>query len=1389
MVQPGLGGALDTPRTNIGDATFLNHQPDFADISQEASFQSPSKDGNLLQQLRNGRSNGVNLRTPRQRGPLADRRNLPQSVGGAEFTPLLKSVTRNSVRRGGKENKTAVPNTPALNKIDEADMTPLPRMDASIYTGSRNQSYLDNTLPQVDGSSVTSTPLAAPTRRGAADKGPLQDGNGLSLREQENVIDRIEKENFGLKLKIHFLEEALRKAGPGFSEAALKENAELKVDKVTMGNEIKKYKKHITTAERDLESYRRQLLELEENAKRQFADESQQAEMDQLRQTLDEREADIAELRRQLSEEQKDSEQVEKLQDDIGDLEADLREKDRQISEKDDELEDLRDKLDDAEDKVKDAQRRMVEMEQEEQQSEELEEAKETIQSLEHDIRRLEEQVDEMKEKMDDAITQKERAEGDLEELQAEMADKSVVTKGLSRQVEEKVVRLQEELDKAGQEYAALEKDYAATAQENDDLKATIRELEEQAGPRDEDLDRIGELEDDLQARTDERDHLQSRYESLSLRSEELEGQVAKLEQETADLEASLSEERQHALHIEKDLRAQYREEIERLNDEISDLQAEVRERDNLYDNDSEKWEMEKQTLESQLERAEEKAAGLQKTIDALREAEGSLSNKETKLKDAIASELERHKSEEGVLNRQVTDLQDALETRQGMLTYLRNELSTVRDELRQAQIDYQTQADKMAALEDEVDVLQSQVADRTSNGRSDLESSRKECRELREQVNTLRRAADQRAMASPRVSPRKSAEQHSEDTTRLKRRLEDSTSQLEKATREKQGLQDQVAAINIQVHTLKSSLAEAEAGRDELNAQLQRTKSHDNDTLNLDQERLDLRTAKMKLDNEVRRLKDENRALVEQRSTVEKTLEQEIQKAAEEEERLNQDILQLQIKLRQNSSAETGDLAASRRTIRDLERRIDDYQAQLSAAQPDEAGLDGNSELSMIRKDLSAARQKELDFLQRESAHRDMVKGLKRQITDLERKVHDEELSRLIESPRSASSGGRKDEVSELRRELTTAHQSIHDLKSRSRDAERKAAEATQDLQKQLDDLEDQKIVLEEVLEEARQQAEETATQHERAVRQMKRKLEKFELERKGGIGGGNSGGSQKAEKHLKKSQAEIENLEYDVRQQQETIDALVASESSLRRKLERARSERAAYRMSAEKLQRDVQRARRSGAVAVPEKQHHHHDHRLSSKADQMANNEALSTVVRAAESAEERHKKELRGVVMQMEWMQARWEREASLRSDAAYAKRFLQLQLNVANAWYVAFPSSVYFHFSPYASVLTLFSLLATRRSCVSSSISGPTSSATASPSSPCRRQASSISISTSRERQRRRDLLSRRSSPWLALSRGCASRRGSGPSRKRYARGSWRPRRSRRRSRLGGSSRW
>lgn len=1482
MVQPGIG--LDTPRTNLGDATYLDRQPDL-DITQEPSFQSPSKEPNVFQSLRNGLGR-PSLRTPRgskNRAPFGDRINIPNGIGGGEFTPLLKSATRNSARRrGGKENGLV---TPALGKIDE-DMTPIPVGESSIYRSSRDASYVDRTpLPDVDSDSTASTPMIM--RRGkAGNGGPLQDGQQLSLREQENVIDKIEKENFGLKLKIHFLEEALRKAGPGFSEAALKENTELKVDKVTMQRELQRYKKHLTSAEKDLENYRLQLTEMQELARKKQGSHENSAELDRLRRDLEDKEADIEDLQQHLHSDRHNIERVEKLQDEIGDLEADLRDKERAISERDDELDKLkaqvrrtdershdevdklRDEVDDlqadirekdrligehednledlqsrvqqAEDKAKNAQIRMIELEEKAQASGKLKEAREAIQDLEANARDLERQVDDMKDKLDEALAEKERAEADLQELHEDMANKSVVTKGLPRQMEEKVMRLQDEVETARQDYDSLEEQFNDKQREIDDLRIKLKESRQERDSSDNQrrslATRLEQLQVDLNSRSDEKNLLQSRQDALTAESASLQRDITRLQKTASDLQGELERERQHALDIERDIRIQHKVEIDRLNNEISDLQAEVREKENLYDNDSEKWETERHNLESERNRADERVLGLQKTIEKLRQAEGSLNNKESKLQEALQCETDRHHNEEAVLSRQIDDLQEDLSSRQQMLEDLRNELSAVRDELRQAQLDKQTETEKIESLEDEVEVLQATLDEESEKSAQEIERLTKECDDLRRELRELRRASDsargtnnasrqttefnaqtiQRlekqvdeyrlslskitvekragdrdcddlrqqlnelrrltdsAKASTDVS-RQAAELNAKSVERLESQIAEYKSNLTRTQKEKRDFQDQLSKVRLELHSISTRLAETQAERDEIDAELQRSKQQDNDTFQIDQERINLRGTKARLENEIRRLKEENRNLTEQRDSLEKTLEDELDKAEAEEERLNQEIISLQSKTRQVHDNQ--DVSKARRTIRDLERKIEDYQHQLAQATLPIDTLDGNSELSLIRRDLSAARKKELDFMQKESDHKSTVRGLRRQIGDLERRVHEADISRLAQSPISENASARKAEISELRHQLSLAHQSIHELKRDLRESERKAASMEHEVRQRLDEVEDEKMALEQALEDAQQVADEANADLAEAIEKYKLKADKYKKERDSmavkladtrrnhvddtiSTMASTVGSSEmtREERHdlyeiLRKTQIDADALEREVRDHKEALIELAEVEKSLRIKLDRARSERAQYRADVEKLQRDMRslhleksdvdklqrnikslKKAKKDAEAIAKAAMAQasvararftvstfpsitaKDSKGKQKEVQQANAQPSSskyqpprvveveddadeedddviiagatstidddnmarvihfkgdndtqvhtdTIVRAAEAAEHRHIKQMRTMCSQMEWMQARWEREMRMRDDAAFAKQFLISEMNI------------------------------------------------------------------------------------------------------------------------------
>lgn len=1459
-------------------------------MTDEPSFQSPSKEPNVFQALRNGNEK-PSLRTPRgtkNRPPFGDRINLPKGISGGEFTPLLKSATRNSARRrSGKENGLVTP--AALGKIDE-DSTPIALGETSVYRNSGDPSFVERTpLPDVDSDSTASTPMIM--RRGKTGNGnPLQDGQQLSLREQESVIDKIEKENFGLKLKIHFLEEALRKAGPGFSEAALKENTELKVDKVTMQRELQRYKKHLTSAEKDLETYRQQLAGMQELARKKQGSHESSDELDRLRQDLEDKDADIEDLQHQLRSDRQALDRVERLQDEIGDLEADLREKERAISERDDELgnlkakvrradeqthdevDKLRDEIDDlqadirekdrligerednledlqsrvqqAEDKAKNAQIRMIELEEKAQASGKLREARETMQDLEANVRDLERQVDDMKDKLEEALAEKERAEADLEELHEDMANKSVVTKGLPRQMEEKVLRLQDEIDTARHDYDSLEQQFNGKQKEIDDLRFKLKESRQERDSSENQrrslATRLEEMQADFNSRSDEKNLLQSRQDALTAESASLQRDITRLQKTVSDLQGDLERERQHAVDVERELRIQHKAEINKLNDEISDLQAEVRERENLYDNDSEKWETERHNLESERDRAEERVLGLQKTIEKLREAEGSLNNKESKLQEALQSETDRHHNEEAVLSRQIDDLQEDLSSRQQMLEGLRNELSAVRDELRQSQLDKQAEFAKVESLEDEVEVLQATLDEESEKSAQEIETltkesedlrrelrelrlasesarsttdasrqnadsnaraierlekqvdeyrsnlskvtqekraSDRECGDLRQQLNELRRLTDS-AKASTDAS-RETAEFNAKKIERLETQISEYKSKLTISQTERREFQEQLSKVKIEIHSVSSRLAETEAERDEVKAELQRSKQQDNDTFQIDQERINLRGHKARLENEIRRLKEENQSLTEQRNTLEQTLEDELDKAEAEEDRLNQEIISLQSKTRQLHDNQ--DVSKSRRTIRDLERKIEDYQLQLAQSTMPIHNMDGNSELSLIRRDLSAARTKELDFMQKESDQKAVVRGLKRQIGDLERRVHEADITRLAQSPISENASARKAEVSELRHQLSVAHQSIYELKKSLRESERRAASMEHEVHERLDEVEDEKVALEQALEDAQHAADEANADLTEAVDKYKLKADRYKRERDSmaskladarhkhvndtisSIASTADSEMTREERHdlyeiLRKTQIDADALEREVREHKEALTELAELEKSLRIKLERARSERAQYRSDVETLQRDmkalkmakpdvdklqrnikslkkakkdaqaiakaamaqasVARARHTISTFPPvtvrdskgkqkEAQHTRGQPSYSNYqpprvveveddadeeedddvVDPGAGDDATSTldednaarvihfkddndtqvhtetIVRAAEAAENRHIKQMRAMCTQMEWMQARWERELRMRDDAAFAKQFLISEMNI------------------------------------------------------------------------------------------------------------------------------
>jgi chromosome segregation ATPase len=494
-------------------------------------------------------------------------------------------------------------------------------------------------------------------------------------------------------LKIHYLEEMLEKASPGFSQAALKENTELKVTRVTMQRDLARCKKSLQHAERDLEAYRLQLQELREKARRRQADAGIQRELEWLRQEVTTREKQVNELQGELeSAKENESEELEKLRDEIEDLEATVREKDRIIDDKEEEVEAMKENDGKESNAVEELET-------------ELEQVKEQLEGLQEGLEQAKLEVQEAKELREEAIEEKERAAEDLRELQDEMSNKSFYTKGLSRQLEEKANKLEDEVNKLRIEHTTLEdklqdktrrekkleEELEGLGQElssdkdrfQDDLDLAHHERDIAQRERDDVSSRLKKTLEEMRHKGEERDLLQTRHHALTDESSSLQRELVAAQAGLRELEQALEDEKQQALDNNHALRTEHRDEVELLNQEIESLQHEIEDKEGQFAVDEDKWESAQRNLESQKQRAEEQAAGFKRTIEKLQAVEMTLSGRELKLQEVIDSEKERHLQEEAVLSRQIEDLNKDISSKRQTADDQRVEFINIKDELR----------------------------------------------------------------------------------------------------------------------------------------------------------------------------------------------------------------------------------------------------------------------------------------------------------------------------------------------------------------------------------------------------------------------------------------------------------------------------------------------------------------------------------------------------------------------------------------------------------------------------------------------------------------------------------------------------------------------------------
>ncbi|RHZ52515.1 putative anucleate primary sterigmata (ApsB) [Aspergillus thermomutatus] len=95
-------------------------------------------------------------------------------------------------------------------------------------------------------------PSSPEKRAGMPTPAFARSGRTMTLKEQSSTIDRLSKENFDLKMRIHFLNEALNRRSEEGIKEMISENVELKSDKLKLQKDNQNLKRKIRDLEKQL---------------------------------------------------------------------------------------------------------------------------------------------------------------------------------------------------------------------------------------------------------------------------------------------------------------------------------------------------------------------------------------------------------------------------------------------------------------------------------------------------------------------------------------------------------------------------------------------------------------------------------------------------------------------------------------------------------------------------------------------------------------------------------------------------------------------------------------------------------------------------------------------------------------------------------------------------------------------------------------------------------------------------------------------------------------------------------------------------------------------------------------------------------------------------------
>ncbi|KDQ34197.1 hypothetical protein PLEOSDRAFT_47891 [Pleurotus ostreatus PC15] len=460
------------------------------------------------------------------------------------------------------------------------------------------------------GMDFNTTPAASTRAKRTRASAGATKGAPLTLRDQEKQIDHLKKENFDLKLRLHFFEDRLHQMAPEQMETVIKQNITLKTEVQSRGMEIKKLKKVQTSLQREVDK-------LSRGAARER----------ELEEKLEERDMELQELRRRRSGHSLDDFALREAEARNAELEEQLDSLKGLLEENTEEIERLQELLERKADESTMSEGGQGRRERMKRRVEDLEAENENIRERleEHvdlltrsraqildeieDREVMQENLNALKDRLAAVTIELTQREDDLELRNRELEE---MAEDHTRDLEDndhawrsEIVEMRNQKDNLAdvlaEREAAIETlrvTIAGFQAEQDNIDEALKQLEDQIADKDNEIlnlnKTIDSLHDQLYQTEDEADHLKEAIERMQ--------EDEDVEKQALHAEALAHRQRQEQLaHHSEDLDAQLREERRLRERAVADLDAADREHEEEMRRERRAFEAKESALQSAL--------------------------------------------------------------------------------------------------------------------------------------------------------------------------------------------------------------------------------------------------------------------------------------------------------------------------------------------------------------------------------------------------------------------------------------------------------------------------------------------------------------------------------------------------------------------------------------------------------------------------------------------------------------------------------------------------------------------------------------------------------------------------------------------------------------------